>query len=405
MNTLFLHLPVEGNESCRGWLTGASGLTALGEDSLAGFAQRYPSHATVLFLPSSLCLFTTVTASARQLRQAGQSLAWLIEEQCGEDAEDIQVVAAPVEGEDQTPLLGIRRETLQEQLLQVRLTGLRVIAALPDLFLLPRPADAGSDSWQLASRDDGRLVLRTGNFGGAVLENELLELMLTAALQEQGAIIPVLSAHTSDAALAARVQDWMQQQQVAGEVSVQESDVSPALTSTVDWSKHPANFLQGSLAISQRFSLPAGLRVAAVFIAAAFALQLFSEWVRYGYYHYQAGKTQTAATALYKQIWPEERRIVNLRRQLQAHLNENQGGGTALPGLTRIAESLQGSGVNTQRVDFNNGVLTLDVDARALGEIDSLRQKLDGQGFHTEIVSANAQGGLIRGRLRVEEGA
>lgn len=408
MNTLFLHLPGDG-ASYRGWASGPSGLAALGVDTLTGFAQRYPGHATVLFLPSSLCLFTTVNASARQLRQAGQSLAWLIEEQCGEDAEDLQVIAAPVEGEDKAPLLAISREALQSLLLQLRQAGLRVIAALPDLFLLSRPADAAPDRWQLTDRDDGKLVLRSGNFSGAVLEGELLEVMLDAALQEQGAL-PALTATISDATLHARLQDWMQRQQVPGDISAQESDSAAVLDSAADWSKHPANFLQGNLAISQRFALPAGLRVAAVFLAAAFALQLLSEWVHLAYYRYQAGKAAETTVALYKQSHPDARLrsarpIDEVRKRFTAERNQRGGEVTTLATLTRVAESLQGSGLNTQRVDFSSGVLTLDVDARALGEIDSLRQRLDGQGLHTEIVSANAQGSLIRGRLRVEGGA
>jgi len=245
--------------------------------------------------------------------------------------------------------------------------------------------------------------LRTAAFSGAVLENDLLELMLDAARQEYGAAT-LINASIRNVELAERLQSWMSLHQTQGEISREAADPVLALAEGRDWIKHPGNFLQGGFSSNQHFSLSPSLRTAALFMAAAFSLQLLSEWISYGYFHYQAGKAQAAATALYKQTWPEERRIVNLRRQLQAHLNENSGSGVALPVLTRIAESLQGSGLAAQRVDFSNGVFTLDVDARALGEIDSLRQRLDGQGFRTEIVSANAQSGLIRGRLRVEGG-
>ncbi|MGH8492091.1 MAG: type II secretion system protein GspL [Moraxellaceae bacterium] len=407
MNTLFLHLSAAG--SSQAWLASAAGIVALGETDIGSLAQQHPAHATVLFLPSSSCLFTTVTASNRQLRQAGQSLAWLIEDQCGEDAENLQVIAAPVGAEDQAPLLGISRAQLQEQLTHLRMTGLRVVAALPDLFLLPRPDTVAAACWQLAEGHDGGLILRTGSYSGAVLESSLLETMLNAALQETP---PAgINAHVQNDALRARLQHWLETNSLDADISAELLDPAAALSTVVDWTKHAGNFMHGSFAVSQRFALPQSLRIAAVFMAAAFSLQLLSEWAHYAYYHYQAGKVGNEIVVLYKQANPDARLrsarpVDEVRKRFKSE--QNQGGNdgvSTLPKLTRIAESLQGSGLNTQRVDFSNGVFTLDVDARALGEIDSLRQRLDAQGFSTEIVSANAQGGLVRGRLRVEGGA
>lgn len=402
MNTLYVQLSADGLNT-RAWINSAGGFSALGEAGLADLAQRYPGYATVLFLPSSLCLFTTVTASSRQLRQAGQSLAWLIEEQCGEDAENLQVVAAPVSADDQAPLLGINREVLQSLLLSFRGLGLQVVAVLPDIFLMTAP---DVSAWQLLEDDGGHVFLRTAAFSGAALESSLLTLMLDSALLEQGHM-PGLIAHIRSTALREKLQQWLQEHELTADIDDATPDIASHLAITTDWTKHPANFLQGSLAVSQRFALPPGLRVAAVFLAAAFVLQLLSEWVHWGYYRYQAGKAATASVALYKQSHPDARLrtarpVDEVRKRFNAERDQGGSEATTLATLTRVAESLQGSGLNTQRVDFNNGVLTLDVDARALTEIDSLRQRLDGQGLRTEIVSANAQGGLIRGRLRVE---
>jgi general secretion pathway protein L len=316
--------------------------------------------------------------------------------------DNLQVIAGPTEGENETPIMAIAKTTLQEQLARFRAAGLHVIAVIPDLVLLPR----NDCEWQLCAWDHDALALRTGLLSGAVLETSTLELMLDAAIlerQEQTAL--TISAAISDAGLRSRVQAWAAQYPLIELHFVQAQAAETVLAAHTDWIKHPANLLQGSFALAKRFSLPSGLRMAAMFIAVAFSLQLLSEWVYYGYYQHQAKKAEVAATTLYRQMFPQERRIVNLRRQLQAHMNATAGSGSALPVLTQIAESLQGSGLNAQRVDFANGVLTLDVDARALGELDGFKQKLESQGFQAQIVSANAQGTVIRGRLRVENGA
>lgn len=397
MNTLFFLYSPAADEG-QAWLQSGSALRALGTQSPATLASQHPDAACVVFLPSERCLFTTAAITAQQLRQAGASLGWLIEEQTGEEAENLQVIAAAGDSDDKTSLLAISRQELQGLLDTLRRSGLHVIALLPDLFLLPA-TDAG---WQLAEMPGGRMALRSGRHRGAVLEADLLPLMLEAALQEsEGAPVAL---NVTDESLQSAVEDWAGRHGIPLQIDTAAS-LETVLNSSSDWTHHPANFLQGGFAVGRQFALPRALRIAAMFVAAAFAVQLLSEWVSYGYYRYQANKTETAATTLYRQMFPDERRIVNLRRQLQAHLNDNAGQGSVLPTLTRIAESLQGSGLNAQRVDFNAGVLTLDVEARALGELDTFRQKLQGQGFRSEIVSANAQGGLIRGRLRVEGGA
>jgi type II secretion system protein L len=429
MNTLFLHISTHG-ETCQAWVSGPQGFTHLGRDSIEHLSQRYPGSACVVFLPSSFCLFTSVIASAKQLRQANQSLAWLIEEQTGDDVENLHVIAGPTQAADETPVIAINKTTLQEQLAQLREHGLHPIAALPDLLLLARDNNVRDSNvrdtsvrdnnapplgeWLLGTQDDAQnnsmMVLRTGLLSGAVLEADALELMLQGALLERREQTPLtLSAMISDTSLRERVQAWAAAQTATqAELELHFSDAQPleqTLTATTDWAKHPANLLQGSFALTQKFSLPPGLRIAAVFIAVTFALQLLSEWIYAGYYHYQAEKTQAAATTLYKQMFPQERHIVNLRRQLKTHMAAGENSGSALPVLTKVAESLQGSNLSAQRVDFAGGALTLDVNAPALGDIDNFKQKLESQGFHAEIVSANAQSGVIRGRLRVGAGA
>lgn len=406
MNLLLLHLPSLAGD-CRAWLSGDGGLAEVGQSPVEHVASLHPGSPCVLFLPSSLCLFASAAVSAKQLRQAEQSLAWLVEEQSGEDVDSLHVIAGPQDGEE-TPLVAISRTTLQEVLDRLRSAGLRPIAALPDLFLLPRD----DCDWQLAIRGD-QAVLRTGLMRGAVLESDALELMLDAAVREQpreeGFCISVA---VPDPALATRVEEW-----ATGHAGVEcrlleASDPAMALASVPDWSLHPANLLQGSFAPRSRFRLGAGLRMAAAFVAVAFALQVASEWMHIAYYKYQTNKVAERVVTRYKAAFPGERlpnttasAMREVEKRMRGRRNENRSDGSVLPALTRVAGSLQGTGLSTQRIDVMSGVLTLDVEARSLGDLDGLKQKLDAQGLATEIVSANAQSGFIRGRLRVGGGA
>jgi type II secretion system protein L len=212
-----------------------------------------------------------------------------------------------------------------------------------------------------------------------------------------------------DAALRARLDAWLAAHPGVVCRFAEAADPVAVLQTVPDWTRQPANLLQGRFTVSEPFVVPAGLRMAAAFAAAALLVQLAGNWISYAYYHHQAARIEADAVTRYQQLFPDARapasgRMAWLEKGLKSHLQGAAGGTTILPMLTRVATALQGSGLETQRIDYTGGVLTLDVDARALADIDSLKQRLGSRGFHAEIVSANAQGGLIRGRLRVGEG-
>lgn len=400
MDTLFLHPDNQGQVTA--WGREAGTIQVLGNHSFADLADRYAGARVVIFAPSSQCLLTKVTVSARQRRQAIDALGWLIEEQVGEDAENLHVIAGPEQADGDTPLLAMSLELVEYWRTACREAGWALHALLPDVMLLPHADGA----WSMTRWADGTVALRTGMMAGAVLDSVPAVLMLDAAMREMpdsGRPVSLRVSGMADADQVA-IQAWADVQGLPVEFSGTH-DESELLLSVMDWARHPANLLQGRFASRQQVLVPPALRIAAIFLLVAFSVQLVSEWARYAYYSNQAEKSQAAAITLYKKLFPNERRIVSVRKQMEAHLNEGSGGDGGLPVLTKIAEAVQGSGLVAQRVDFSSGVLTLDIEARGLTEIDALKQKLQDVGLQAEIVSANAQNGAIRGRLRVETGA
>lgn len=411
MDTLYLQLDdlAGPDDSAQAWRREDGRVSDLGRHTLASLKEKYPAADVTVFIPTARCLFTHAMLSVKQRRLASEALAWLIEEQAAEDVENLQVIAGETDAQGNTPLIAVAKDYLDTIMRQCREAGWRLQALLPDLMLLPVPADG----WVLscAAHTDGVMTstLRTGRLAGAALE-AAPELLLTAALKEQldeGRAAPsqlqLLVVSDDDATITAAVASWCSAQGVnlvPAEAAIE--DTSERLLRE-NWPRHAGTFLQNDFS-GQRNLLPRALRIAAMFLLLAFSVQLVSEWTRYFYFRHQSLKAREAATAAYRQLFPEERRITDLRRQMNAHLSSASTTGNSLPVLTRIAEAMQGSGLDTQRVDFAAGTFTLDVEARGITEIDALKQRLEGQGLSTEIVSANAvSNGAIRGRLRVQE--
>ena len=120
MDTLFLHMSPDAGAVAGAWRLGPGGLqTLVGGELPATLAQQHPDSRCVVFLPAGLCLFTAVEVSSKQLRQAGSALSWLIEEQVGEDADNLHVVAGPSADGTATPLLAISRHRLDDILARI----------------------------------------------------------------------------------------------------------------------------------------------------------------------------------------------------------------------------------------------------------------------------------------------
>jgi general secretion pathway protein L len=396
MNTLFLQLSrFEPHLVARAWAQTTQGVQSLEAVSLDEFGKNYAGHPVVVFMPSTRCLLTKVSASVRQIKQLGSTLNWLIEEQTGDDAEALQVVAITGDDNEKVYAAATSHKLIEDTVKQLHEAGLRPVAVLPDFVLLPTL----NTTWQLADWAEDQLTLRTDFFSGIIIEKQMLEPIVAAAWQEHDKS-GTLSIAVSPS-LRVPLEQYLSLKNINAEL-VDLSDVSETLAAKIDWTRHAANFLQGKLATSNGFALPKIWQVAALFVICAFGVQLLLDGMQYGYYRHKARQSQTEAVAAYKKLFPADRRIVNLERQLKTQLEGGGKNNQALSTLTKVAESLKGTGLSTQRIDYSSNALMLDVTAQAVGELDRFQTALSQQGFQAEVVSANTQGQIVRGRIKIE---
>jgi general secretion pathway protein L len=419
MESLFIQLPAQAGAPFRLASRSLDGSLhnlpdCADADALGALAAEHPHSRVVALAATCDCLLTSVTIGARQLKQAGNALAYLLEEQVGEDVENLHLVQGPQQANDFVPLLVVGDARMTEWLATLRGTGWALDALVPDLVLLPL-ATGFERSWSLGFMN-GQVCMRTATYQGAALEAEAVGILLDAALLEAGGeeALTLLLTGAGEADLAA-VESWAAGRRLLGQdVRLEQSEIAGTDLASLlaqqelsGWSRHPFNLLQGAYAERGTHGLSPAWRMAALFVLAAFLIQLSNDWLRYFYYHSRAQKTQAAAVQLYKQLFPDEHRIVNLRKQMDAHLQGNGGGSPMLQVLTQVAQGAQGAGLQTQRMQYDgeNRVLNLDVDAQNLGQLESFKQKLESQGLSTELSSANAQGSGVRGRLKISTGA
>lgn len=422
MDILFLRLPTTADTPYELYLRNGEGRISRlpdcpDQDALHKVAQAHADARVIALVADTDVLFTSVLVSAKQLKQVGAAVAYLIEEQVGEDIENLHVVQAPQQADGHVPLLLVSEARMQAWMQPIKAAGLRLDAMLPSLLLLPYEKTTGLElpppqNWSLGLQGEVA-SLRTGAYAGAALESAAIASLLQAARTEAGNPDSPLQLQVlgASAEVQASIHDWVKQQTISVSLRLEANDTLQYLQGIEPQSllRHPFNLLQGAFASRRAHKWSPAWKWAAIFVGVAFSLQLLSEWLQFAYYQHKATKTQAAAMAEYKQLFPQDRSVSagNLRRRMEANLQSNisQASGF-LPLLTQVGEGMQGISVQTQSVDFDADLkkLTVDVSAQSLGQLEQVKQQLEGRGLQIEIMSANAQGTGVRGRLKIVSG-
>ncbi|MBK8326282.1 MAG: hypothetical protein IPL02_04240 [Moraxellaceae bacterium] len=106
----------------------------------------------------------------------------------------------------------------------------------------------------------------------------------------------------------------------------------PALDWTQQFSqitpKHPLNILKGDFSVKTKSSLSGYWRYAAIFVGICFVTQLAFDAARLMHYQGVVKTTKNESTQLYKSLFPNESRIVNLRPSNRITLSRKETIGT-----------------------------------------------------------------------------
>lgn len=394
MDNLYIRMP-NVNDLWQGWLVTERNLSAqvLSQHELeAIMATKAMNMRIMLLLPTSSCVIAAINVTRQQLKQlSATDMAYLLEDQTLTAVEQLHCVYEPL-NEQQALVLGIENNVLKALLAPFKDIAGELVAAVPDIFLLP----ANSQGWSLLVNNTD-CWLRFNHAWGVRLEAHAAPILLDSAWHEFPTNhIQIYGEIPTD------VQVWLAAQE----------NITIEHLAALDWTqqlsqitaKHPFNVLQEEFSPKTKSSLSGYWRYVAIFVGICFVTQLAYDAARLMHYQRVVKSIKTQNIELYQSLFPEEPRIVNLRRQIESHLLEKQKTGQGfVPIATRVGEVLNTGHWQTQRIDFDNNGLLLEVDALSLSDLEQLRQKLTSQGLLSETLSANSQETGIRGRLRISE--
>ncbi|MEW6177788.1 MAG: type II secretion system protein GspL [Pseudomonadota bacterium] len=333
------------------------------------------SGAISLILPAEVCSFFAISLPTRKARWMQQALAYAAEELLAENVDDLHLALGEALPDGRLRVVAIRRQLLDDWLGQLRELGLLIVAIHVDADLLPR---------------EGTQLLFIGERGllGGVGETRLA--FATEDWPQLSGLCPApWHAQGSESEPPLALDDYRQVDDPYAFLGAQRAAA--------------INLAQGDFAVEVGNT---GLgywkplfAVAGLILLVQLGFNLSQAW----YFQRQGDAYAEASLALYRELFPEDTRIVNMRAQFDDHLARGSGGQAGfLRLLDHAAAALEdGIPVTIGQLDYNQdrGDLALQVQAMDFPTLETLRQRLGDTGQSVQLGSASREGDGVSARV------
>ncbi|HVL00255.1 MAG TPA: type II secretion system protein GspL [Dongiaceae bacterium] len=289
---------------------------------------------------------------------------------------------------------------------------------MPDMLCLPYKAG----EWTLLA-DGKHLLIRKGELAGIAIEIDAAPVVLASIFefwQPRPTLLRVLLCQEH---LNENLKNWIKTQ-INGALADQNIPVeydeiaSNYFLVLCDQLQHvsrknPANFLQGHFATSGRrkpssFNWKPLAAMVALFLILHTAFLYTQSWKL----NSEFKRLESEAVTLYKRLFPSDRRVVNVKKQMEQHIQDfqkGQSGDSFLVLLTKTGEQIrsmnaaQKDSITPQRAAFddNQGDLRLDLMAKDFAQLENLKNRLQAAELAVETASAAQDAGVVKARLKI----
>ncbi|MCK7459386.1 type II secretion system protein GspL [Idiomarina aminovorans] len=395
--TLILRLPAFGTDEPIPWLVWHNSqqeLIASGELSSAAELSQLKDKASrcevIVALPGQDVLMTKVTLPAGTKRHLQRIIPFALEEELASDIDELHFAWPDVKGTE-LPVAVVAKERMNDWLQVLTQAGIDSAYWLPDCFLLPHQEGV----WQAMELADSVLV-RTGVWQGFTIEkNQFAQLAPSFAAEQEN---PTEIIHYGSL-------NWPQ-----APAPLSAADIEVPFTIAVQSvaTGKGINLRQGAYR-SQRakrsFDLP--WRALAAAASALFILAVLLNGVRYWQLDSQREVLKAQSEQLYRDAFPGQTRIVNLKVQLQRQLESlGLGNGdkrSVLTVLQQLAPAFKSQpDLQLELLRFQNNELRLQATGKSFSQFEAFQQAVKAEGLSIETGSMNNRGDQVSGSLTVQ---
>lgn len=391
----------EGAENAGG------GIQEPAQGSLEQAALEAASCRVIVLVPGVDVLFTSAIVPSRNRQRIMSAIPYMLEEQLANDVDELHFAIGRRDAEGRVSTAVVDRGRMDDWLNRLHEVGIEPDMVVAESLLVPLEPEG----WTLL-KDHAVTLVRTGRQSAFSLDTANLGTLLPMVMAEHQDHIPVsirwIECNTDTTTTPVDISQFG----VAVNAEAYEK------TALEFFAEHFSeadmiNLLQG--AYSRREQLGKLWRPWRPAAAMLGMLILLHGGLTIGDYLSLRKERQMLAAhieKIYLDTFPDARRVVDARAQMEDRLQSLRGGTTRVAGgfLDLLASSGpalgQTDGLELQRVSYRDGQLDLAIVIRDLQSLDRLKQRLSEQsGYNVEIQSATARGNSVEARLQLKSNA
>lgn len=359
---------------------------------LAGAAK---DKQLILLLPASAVLLVEISLPIKNTAQLKKALPFALEDLLADDVENYHL-AWLKQPQDKVAVAAISHEKMTEYMQLVNNAGIELDSIIPESLCLPYQSDAYS-----VLVDAAQAILRTGQWQGGGIDAEFL---------------PVLLGKLRDECLACQqLQIWSTQPVTDLRAMLPFECIEHALISPLQLFAEglntalELNLLSGPYAKQSKANtrwqqwLPAvAIIVLAVSIQTGSLLQ--QTWRQRA----QLATLESQTLDLFKQTFPDIKRVVNVKAQADQQLIElkkhsSQSASTFMHLLYQSGEHLKdNSALQLKKLNFANGSLLMQLNAPDIGQLEQFKQQTV-DSVQVKIQSADSGTNGVEAHLEIRE--
>jgi general secretion pathway protein L len=386
--------------------------SAVGSESASGSldqaAQQAKGRRTLVLVPSSELLITSVNIPTRNRQRLLQAIPFSLENELTEDIDELHFAAGNMDSNNITPVAVVSRSQLEAWLETLESAGIEPLGMFPDILSLP----IESDAWSLYENQH-QLQIRTQNNMGYCVDGvnggEFLNLALQQAAESTPQKLILYRLNGVDSELDLPI--------IAPECEIIEreiakpDDITQLLAENLH-EKQSLNLLQGEYLRVDKTTLQWKRWLpAAVMALILIVLSIGSSIQEYNHYDEQSKQLHAQIRETFQQAFPDVKRIVDPKAQMEQRLKSLQrgqsGGFAQFASLFVPSASVIKNSPNTtlQNISFRDGQLNLQLTIKELQALETLKKTIESKRLTVEIRSANAADNQVTSHLRITGGS
>lgn len=413
-DTLLIHYNIEEPHQATWALSNDAGeiIDKITTGSLEELAEASASKPVVMLLNSQCLHINQLQLPTQNMQKMLKAIPFALEEFIAEDIENFHFVISRKKNSDTTSVVGIDKDTLRAIIDIFRQAGITLEKIIPDTLCLA--ADADSRQWACLNFNENT-YLQTDVLNGMATSPELFPYILNSKLNDSQETPEKLLLFCEQENTA--VFDDINIEDLTGEDEDIEVinvvyNTHPLVIFCGNYKRAmPLNLLQNEFKNKRKSSGNwRHWRLAASLAAIWLLLHLGLTGYQLSRISEENRVTAARIEQIYKKSFPESKKIVNPRAQMEQKLNALRGsaGGSGNGLIYLLAQSFgavshDAKNITLQTLAFRNNRMDIGLDSTNLQTIETLNQNLNkSKRIRSEITSSSSEKNKVKGNLRIE---